>query len=309
MKTEINNLQRFKAISREMDNNNAAFEGKTEVLAARTAFGNNNEKIGEYLAQLLRPVATVRSIKQDSVKRMRKSISQLIGIGLTLATSQDNQPLIAMLRNYDIQWKRCPAYQLHEMGMHLHDELSKLEILATGNGLTEEKLSAFLQQVQTYNVTVDTIGFQLSDRRKCRQDLKALIKENNQLLRMQLDTFVRFSEEEYPELFSNYMFLRKSKSSKPKPGESPEELADISGTVTDSITGLPVANAIINIVDYEIIVKTDADGYFELEEVIPGNGLVNCYASNYRVPEAVAYSAAPGDSIVVDFALSPVPAS
>jgi hypothetical protein len=51
-------------------------------------------------------------------------------------------------------------------------------------------------------------------------------------------------------------------------------------------------------VDYEINVKTDADGNYELEDVIPGNGLVNCYASNYRVPEAVASSAASGDSLL-----------
>jgi hypothetical protein len=308
MKKEINTLQRFKAISRVMETYAAAFEEKNEVQTARNAFGSNNEKIGELFALLLRPVATVRSPRQDSERRMRKALSQMIGIGLTLATSQDNQPLIAMLRNYDTQWKRGPAYQLHEIGMHVYDELSKLQPLAIGNGLTEEKMTAFLQMAQAYTETVDSTGFQLSDRRKCRLDLKSYIKANNQLLRLQLDTFVRFSEDEYPELFSNYMFLRKRKSSKSKPVSLTDEPAEISGTVTNSATGLPVPNATINIIDYNLIALTDIDGCFVIDDLEPGTYLVHCYAANFQVPDAVTATAEPDDSLVIDFSLQPVPA-
>ena len=305
MKKEINILQRFKAIRREMENCEEAFAEKPEILAAKVAFENNTDNIGDILSQLLRPVSTVRSPKQDSESRMRKSLSRMIGIGLTLATSQDNQPLITTLKGYNMLWKRCSAYQLYEISLHTHEELTKVQELAADNGLTTEKLAAFLQQIQDYGITLDTNGFLLSDRRKSRQDLKQLIKANNHLLRMQLDTFVRFSEDEFPELYSNYMFLRKRKSPKSKSGTITGEPVEIAGTVTNSVTGLPVANATINIIDYGLIATTDADGCYILDEIEAGPCIVHCYASNYQVPESFSFNAAVGESLIVDFSLTP----
>ncbi len=289
-----------------MDNSEEAFAEKPEVQAARTAFDSNNDKIGDIFSQLLRPVAMVRNPKQDSERRMRRSLSQMVGIGLTLATSQDNQTLLAMLKSYDLQWRRCPAYQLYEISLHVHDELGKLQEIASGNGLTAEKLVAFKLKVQEYGETLDTNNFLLGDRRKSRLDLKILIKDNNQLLRMQLDTFVRFSEDDHPSLYSSYMFLRKRKQGKSKPGIPVEYPVEITGTVTDSATGYPIANATINIVDYELITTTDSDGCYMLEELEATTYLISCYASNYQVPEAVSLTAAKGESLVVDFSLVPV---
>lgn len=305
MRNEINVHQRFKAISREMDKSEAAFAEKPDVLAAKTTFGSNNDKIGDHLSQLMRPVSTVRSPKRDSENRMRKSLSQMIGIGLTLATSQDNQPLITTLKNYDQQWRRCSAYQLFEILMHTYEELAKVQELAAGNGLTEEKLAAFLQKAQDYGETLDSTGYLLSDRRKSRKDLKDLITANHRILRMQLDTFVRFAEDDHPELYTNYMFLRKRKSPKSKSGITTGDPIEIAGTVTDSLTGFPVANATINIVDYGLIATTDADGCYILDELEAGTYLVHCYAGNYQVPEAISLTAAAGESLVVDFLLSP----
>ena len=304
MRKEINVYHRFKAVKREMDNCQEAFVDKPEILAAKTAFDSNTDKIGDHLSQLMRPVSTVRSPKQDSVNRMRKSLYQMIGIGLTLATSQDNQPLIATLKIYNTLWKRCSAYQLYEISLHTHEELTKVRELASGNGLTEEKLAAFLQKVQDYGVTLDSTIYQLSDRRKSRKELKDLITANHLILRMQLDTYVRYCEDEYPEFFSNYMFLRKRKSSKPNT-EIPDEPAEIAGTVTDSVTGFPVANATINIVEFGLIATTDADGCYIIDELEAGACIVHCYANNYQVPDAVSFRIEAGESLVVDFSLIP----
>ena len=305
MKIEIKAHQLFKAIKREMDNCEEAFAEKPEVLAAKTLFGSNNDKIGVHLSQLLRPVATVRFPRQDSVSRMRKTFTQMIGIGLILATSQNNQPLIEMLHNYYLQRRRCTAYQLYEFATHVLEELTKMQELAADNGLTAVKLAALTLTVKEYGETLENTGFQLSDRRKSWLELKNLIKENRRLLRLQLDPFVRYIEDEYPEFFNNYTFLRKRKPSKAST-EIPEELVEIAGTVTDSITGLPVANATINIVDFGMIATTDADGCYILDELEAGAYVVNCFANNYQVPEAVTFTAEAGESLVVDFSLTPV---
>jgi hypothetical protein len=118
---------------------------------------------------------------------------------------------------------------------------------------------------------------------------------------------VRFVEEEYPELFHNYMFLRKRKSSKSKTVSTSGDPAEIAGTVTNSATGLPIPNATINVVDYSMIALTDTDGCYSLEDLEPGTYLIHCYATNFQVPDAVTVTAEPNDSLVVDFSLLPVP--
>jgi hypothetical protein len=123
---------------------------------------------------------------------------------------------------------------------------------------------------------------------------------------MQLDTFVRFAEEEHPDLYSGYTFLRKRKTAKTKTGTLEAEPTEIVGTVTDSVTGYPIANATINIVDYNLIETTDTDGCYTLDELEADSYLVHCYAPNYQVPEAVSVTLAAGESLVVNFALTPV---
>lgn len=135
--------------------------------------------------------------------------------------------------------------------------------------------------------------------------LKDLITANHHVLRMQLDSFVRFAEEDHPELYHGYMFLRKRKSAKTKTGTMEADPVEITGTVTDSVTGFPIANATINIVDYDLIATTDADGCYILDELEAGTYFVHCYANNYQVPEAISLTAVAGESLVVDFLLSP----
>jgi hypothetical protein len=304
MKIEINFHQRFKAITYQLDKYAEAFAGKPEILAAKTEFVNNTNLIGESLSQLMRPVSTVRSPKQDSEKRMRKCLSQMIGMGLTLATAADNQPLLLLLRTYDKQWQKCGAKKLYEFSLHVYEELVNIQKQANANGLTTEKLSDFQQKVQAYGETLDSTSFQLSDRRKKRQDLRVLIKSNNRILRLQIGMYIRFVQDEYPELYNSYTFLRERKSSK-KSSVSEEEPAEIMGTVTDSVTGLPIANANISIVEHNAIETTDADGCYVLEEIPAGTCRVRCYANNYEVPDAFTVKAAPGECLVVDFALKP----
>lgn len=305
MKKEIEKHQQFKAIDFTLGKHNEAFTEKPDVQSAREAFAANTSRITEILSQLMRPVSTVRSQKMDSESRLRKELSKMIGIGLSLATTLDNQPLVSMFRNYDAQWKRCSAYQLYENALHVHTELSALDELATGNGLTAAKLAAFKSGVDTFGETLDITGYRLTDRRKSRHDVKVLIKANNKLLRFQLDTYIRYLEDEFPALYSEYMFLRKFKRKRPAGTEVPEA-CDISGTVTDSLTGIALPNAVITLLTPETVVETDHDGYYLLDELQAGEYTITCHMGGYKVPAQEIVTAASGESLVVDFALNPV---
>lgn len=309
MKTEIEKHQEFKAIDYTIGNHAEAFAERPDVQSVLETFASNTAHIGNILSQLMRPVSTVRTPKIDSESRLRKELSKMIGIGLSLATTQDNQILVTTLKNYNMQWSRCSAYQLYENAQHVHVELVALEGLATDNGLTAERLTAFKSAVDSFGETLDITGFQLTDRRKSRQDLRILIKANNKLLRFQLDTFIRYLQDEYPTLYSEYMFLRKRKYKRSRNIKAGTELVDISGTVTDSVTGEIIANAVINLVTPETVVQTDEDGYYLIDELQAGEYTLTCHLTGYEVPAEMKVTAAAGESLVVNFILVPVKAT
>lgn len=305
MKTEIRKHQSFKAISYVVNEHAEAFTDNADILPARDSFIANTSQIGEILSQLMRPVSTVRTPKMDSQDRLRKELSKMLGIGISIATTQDNQPLITVLKNYDIQWKRCSAYQLYENALHVYNELSALKAAGSVTTLTDERLAAFQTMVNNFGETLDMTDYRLTDRRRSRQDIKLLIKANNKILRMQLDTFMRHLEDDFPEFYSQYMFLRKRRYKRSRNGNGATELCEISGTVTDSVSGQPLANAVVNLLSPETIETTDEDGVYVIEELAAGDYTVSCHLDGYEVPAAITVTAVAGDSLVVDFALVP----
>ena len=305
MKKEIGKHQKFKAIVFVMENNAESFAERPDILAAKDAFVANTSLIGEKLSQLIRPVSTVIYPKTDSESRMRLLVSRMIAFGISLATSQELNPMLLTLQRYNLKWRRCSAYQLFEIAMHVHNLLNEIAVTAADNGLTTEKLADFKSAVDAFSETLDLNGFNLSDRRKSRQDLKKLISANNKLLRLQLDPFVHFLGDESPALNNEYMFLRKRKR-KRAGNSSSAELCDISGTVIDSETGMPLANAVITLVTPETVVQTDEDGYYMLDELPAGEYTFTCHLPGYEVPAEVKITAEAGESLQVDFSLIPV---
>ena len=305
LKKEIEKHQQFKAVGFVMDKNAEAFAEKPDILAAKVAFVANTSLIGSKLSQLIRPVSTVIFPKIDSESRMRLSLSRMIAFGISLATSQDLKPMLLTLKRYNLRWRRCSAYQLYEIALHVHELLNAIAGVAADNGLTAEKLAEFKTSVDSFGETLDLNGTNLSDRRKTWQDLKKLISANNHLLRHQLDPFIHFLGEESPVLNSEYMFIRKRKRKNAGKANA-AQLCDISGTVTDSLTGEYLSNAIINLISPESIVETDEDGYYLLDELAAGEYTITCHLTGYEVPSDAKVTAAAGESLVVNFVLVPI---
>jgi len=80
---------------------------------------------------------------------------------------------------------------------------------------------------------------------------------------------------------------------------------DISGVITDRLTGLPIANVIINLPEHETAYTTDVDGYYLIDEIEAGPYTVSCHASGYDVPEQVTIKLSAGESVIIDFSLVP----
>jgi hypothetical protein len=305
LKKEIEKHQHFKAVGFVVEKNADAFAEKPDIQAAKDAFVANTTLIGGKLSQLIRPVSTVISPKIDRESRIRLSLSRMIAFGISLATCQDLQPMLLTFKGYNLRWSRCSAYQLFEIALHVYELLNSVAVAAADNGLTAVKLAEFKTSVHSFGETLDLNGSNLSDRHKSWQDLKKLISVNNSLLRHQLVPFVHFLGDETPVLNSEYMFLRKRKRKRTGTTDA-VQLCDITGTVTNSLTGEPLANAIINLLTPETIVETDEDGYYIIGDMEPGEYAFTCHLPGYEVPAEAKVTAVAGESLVVNFDLVPV---
>lgn len=305
MKHLIFIYQGFKSLNWVMDNYAAVFEDKPEVQSAKETFAGNNDRIGELITNLVRPRSIVYRPRQNSREKLRILLARMAGIGVIVATRQQNAPLADMFKVYKSQASRISSYKLYRNAMDVAAELTNVQALATDVGLTAALLAGFQQSVSEYGATLENTDQQLKLRKSNLQELKSLVVENTNLLKLQLDPFAEFIHETSPDFYRDYMIARRGPKNKKPAADGTDELTEMSGTVTDSITGLPVANAVLDVALLGISITSDEDGYYLFDEFPAGTHILACHATGYKLPENVTVTITDGESLSIDFSLIP----
>ena len=101
------------------------------------------------------------------------------------------------------------------------------------------------------------------------------------------------------------MLLRDTKSPKRKKPVIVNQKVEIVGTVTNAQSGQPIEYAIINLVGFDMVTETDADGYYLFENLPATSFTLSCHCPGYQLPEPVTFQAKAGENLVVDFSLTP----
>jgi hypothetical protein len=308
MKRSINKLDKFNTIGTIMTNNPAPFEDFPEIIEARDMFISKKTRISVLVTELKKPYTEVFGLKADSRNKLRSALKLAIGTGITVAIRQNNAPLLLALKNYKRTLNRTTIHDLPEMANRVHAELMQNVTVAAGAGLTAEKLTALQALTTNFREIIESTDYTFSTRKTFRKELKTLVSECIHILQDELDPFVGHCKDTFPEFYNAYTTAREPKK-RTKKGIINTDLVDISGTVTDSVTGLSIANAIITLLEEESVFTTDEDGYYEIDELAAGKYNVSCHSPGYDVPENVKAEAAAGESLVIDFILVPVNAT
>ena len=306
MQKEINKHQKIKSICRVLNKYPQAFEDKPQALAMKETLAEQSDELSNLIAKLLRPASTIHRPKQDSQQKLSATLLEYTGMGILLATHLQNKPLLDILRVYRSKIPNVSAYRLYEIAVHVADELTANSALAVEYGLTAEKLTAFKAQVTDFGETLGNTTALLTDRKSGWGTLNKKLVACSETIRMKLDPFMEFNESEFPEMFRDYMLVRGSRKRRKRVLKTDPTTGEFSGTVTDSITGLPVENATINLLQHETAYSTDSDGYYLIDELEPGSYAVTCHAAGYAVPENITAQLAAGESLIADFSLVPV---
>jgi len=306
MRRLVSQHQKYLAISRILDSNAAVFEGKTEAQAVKDLFTQQLAEASEHISKLLRPISTVRRPKQDVQQLFLDETMRVIGMGIMLATRLSDNPLLDMLKQYGSRIKSIAAYKQYEAALHIIEELDLRPDSLTDIGLTPEKWASYKDLCESFSGLMDETDDKLDYRRLRRMEAKQLIQACTHTVRFQLDPFVKFHKADFPAFHDAYFVTRGIRARhKYVKSEDLSLLVEIMGTVTDGVTGLPIARAVVNVIGLEMAVDTDMDGVYLFEELPAGPMIVACYCQDYELPEQVSMVAQEGESLVVDFVLTP----
>jgi len=305
MKKFIFQYEKCKEICRVLNSCPQAYISKNEAKAMIEEFSGATENFGSQISKLLRPSSTIYRPKQYIQQMFIVSIKELIGMGILLATHLDNRSLLDILKVYKNKVVQTSAFKLYEIAMHVLEELQNNAEVAIEFGVTDEMLTAFESQIAEFGATLDTTRALLVNRKLERMDMNTTSSSCSKIIRMKLDPFIIFNEKEFPELYKEYFLVRGGRKRR-KIVPKDENLADVSGIVTDSVTSLPIVNATITAVEQEVTAITDENGYYLIDELAEGNCHFTCSAPNYEMPAEYPLTLIAGESVSLDFSLVPV---
>lgn len=296
--------QRLRTLRRILERYPDAFTGKLTALAALANFGTITDRMAVILTELVKPVSIFFRPKQEMERQLRLWNLNLSGIGMAVARALENAPLLDLMKLYHRQSQRCTSFKLHENAVHIYDELSAIKIEAAKVGLTEQQLEDYLTLIESFSEILESKAEMLNQRKAMRVELGSLLKDTTAILRQQFDPLVQFLAESFPDLSREYKSARRRKPHYSS-GDDEPTWADLSGTVTDSVSGLPVADAYVEITELGFVMPVDADGYYLIDEIPAGVYPVNCHAPAYTEPAVQQITFAERESLVLNFSLVP----
>ncbi len=305
MKNTVLEYQRNKSIERIMVNYPEVSAGKPEILTAIETFAGNDIRIGEILSDLAKPRSVIFRPKHDQLRKLRVAVTRMAGMGIILATSQQDEPKAAMYKAYKLSAWSGTAWALNQQAIQIGNELEKeLEVIATV-GLTPEQLTAFKSLTVELANTLEITDALTKKIKSERLELKLLMKTNSGILRLQLDPFANFVQETNAGFYRDYKIARRSPLPRKSVDKTTEVLAEVSGTVSDNATGDPVANATVHISELGLVANTDSDGYFLFDEVPAGTFTLSCHATDYKLPATITVTITDTMPQDVNFGLEP----
>jgi hypothetical protein len=305
MKKIFKYLDKFNVTINVLNNNEDAMVGFPETIAAKELFISNTSLIVNKVSILQKPKSVIFDVKTDMQNQLRDELRLAIDSGITVARRKKNIPLMQALKKNLAELGRTKIHELPEVASRVYDELKSNEEMALSTGYTAEKLEALKDLISTYKETYKSADYEFNTRKTVRAEMMKLISDNLLILKEELDTFVFNCKETFPAFYNEYTTSRARKKYTRKKAVT-TKTSDISGTVTSSVDGAPVANALVSLKGNDTVYTTDEDGYYEIDEVVAGDCIINCFAPEFIASQAVKSTIAPGESLVIDFSLVPL---
>jgi hypothetical protein len=306
MKKLIFATQKFKAIQRVLETHDEAFIGKAQALAARQSFTDLVTEMSTLITDLTIPLTSVYYNRVKARDGLAAGLGNALHIGIMFASRIGDDVLMNTLKNHLRRYRSVSANEMLQFSFYFINTITQKMEQAAEVGLTHEDITQLQVLTEAYQQAAEAVSNTLGDRRSRHNRLDQLIKDGTKLLINDLDRFVNYNSTGFPGLNFAYNRVRWSRRRRSSINNLTSE-SDISGMITNAITGLPVVGATINIIEQAHAINSDVDGYYIIDELEQGEFTVTCHATGFAVPEPFVITLGVNDSVIHNFALSPIP--
>ncbi|MFZ4464829.1 MAG: carboxypeptidase-like regulatory domain-containing protein [Bacteroidales bacterium] len=304
MKKIEKRINRYNGIDRVLNNYPLAFDGLSAATASRSVFSAKTTMLNSLLSQQAVPRTSLYQLRMTQQTDLQNRALNMTHIGVMLANRIADPTLLSKMNEYRNRLRPGSVQTLLITFPLIMGDLGYHTVILKDLGLGIEALEESQTLLETFRLTHNSLQNELDSRRNVTNNINSLLKECNAILKLELDRFVLFNRAAYPDLYSSYMNLRRQQRSK---GSSSGSVADsdISGTITDAVTGLPILGAVLSFAERTDTCSTDSDGYFVLDELEAGTYTLGCHAPGYQSPEMVRLRLNESDSLIHNFSLNP----
>jgi len=297
-------IEKLRKIAMLLTEYEAAFAAVPHDAGRVAAFVSLTDALHPLNNSLQLPLRVVVEQRTAAHRRMVLELGPVLGRCISLARTLGDDTMANTFAFYDAALRKSPAlFRALAAATAVLDyvEQHAEEAAAVGFGAAR---AASLRALKEQTGERSNNSSQVTQLRRVeRKKLQQLLSEAHQVVRNELDWIMNDYAQAEPVMFERYRLLRQHKKGSKT---ETEVFTDVSGTVTNAVTGAAVEGAKVWIVNRdEEAVVTDADGYFLIDDPEPGSCQLRCMAAGYEAAGDIAFSIRQGESLQLNFDLMP----
>ncbi len=225
MKRIINKSQQFCTIIRVLNNYPEVFDNKKEALEVRKSFVEKSDAISLCISRLVIPYTTLYQNRKTERSKLKADLRKMLDMGIVIAHREQNVQMMETLKEFIKRIRTTSSSMMIEIARWVIATLRDKQTMCNALGLSVEDITAFEMTVNALEQAKNDTFNSLDERRNTNQQVGNLIKECNAILALELDRLIRYNANTHPELYYNYMHIRRVKHHKAARGAAINSIA------------------------------------------------------------------------------------
>jgi hypothetical protein len=303
MKYSLIRIERYQAMLNLLTTATEMFSQYPADAAKLAEFEEKVQQATSIYAQLMTPADVYRKQVTEKREKLRDEVLKLSARAIAVAESIGNTMMLETLKRYVIQARKTNTFKLLQITDLVCQSLEQHQTTADSLGLTAAYLTRVRAIATEFSGHQDETVTLYSMRRVHRETMDTMLSDLHKLVYLHLDPAVKILSNKEGDFYIRWRNLLSRRKGKRTVKKGDEQLGAILGMVSDLITALPVAGAVVTVAAQQAVATTDADGTYLIEGLLPGAFVVACSASGYEVPATIQVSIAAQEELTVDFTL------
>lgn len=291
-------LNMFRATQKHCNDNPAIV---SQIKAFQTAAGVLNTTIAGIIATAQQEDLVTKGItvnKTEAKKTLCRLAADIAAAITAYAVATKNNKLSEEVNFTHSDLIRTKDDQLPPRCKNIYDAAKANEAALADYGISSTTAGTLLTAISNYQAKVPDPRNAAAQKATIRTNLKNLVKEANQILKLQMDKTVLGFKTSYPDFVSTYKASRIIIDPR-------QSATTLKGVIVNSMDKSPVSGAAIIVVETAGKTTSNEKGSYEIKPIPAGIYTINVSASKFKDKTQKEVTVKQGQNNTIDFLLDP----